>query len=158
MSRPQVPKPDAIRTPSAQWGWIDGRFKWFWDDLSQAELLLYFFLVTTSDAQGCSWWSTRKICKILKIGPATLIKARHDLEQRMLIATTKDELSQRIVYQVLPLPIDENVRIEIPIKTAIQKKPAAPQSADDETNPLALSVEQIASNVNNVQRLKDLLK
>lgn len=151
------PKPDSIRTMPQQWAWVDHRFRWFWDDLSQAEILLYFFLVVTSDPQGCSWWSTRKTCKVLKIGPASLIRARQTLEQRMLIATTKDEFNQRIIYQVLPLPIEENVRIEIPLKPPLKEQAPKSQAGQTEST-LSLSDEQISFNVKHLQALRDLLK
>jgi hypothetical protein len=126
MDRPRPPMPDNIRQIGGTFGWVDHRFRYFWEDLSREELLLYFFLVTVADAQSCSWWSTRKIAKVLKIGQATLLRAKQNLEDRKLISTRKDALSQRVIYQVLPLPIDENVRIEIPIKYSVK------QTADKE--------------------------
>jgi hypothetical protein len=101
--------------------------------MSREELLLYFFLVSAANEQGCSWWSTRQITKVLKVGPATMIKARQMLEERNLIATRKDDLSGRTVYQVLSLPIDENIRIEIPMKKNLRKRgrPDAEKSRED---------------------------
>ena len=121
--------------------------------MSQAELLLYFFLATNANEQGCSWWSSRKICKVLKIGPATLIKARETLEQRRLIATTKDEIGQRTIYQVLPLPIMTNDKIEVPYKPLLKKTPVVPQQASAET-----LEDSTTFNIMQLQRLRDQLK
>lgn len=154
MSRPKAPRPDLIRQPEGSYGWVDHRFKWFWDELSREELLLYYFLITTSNIEGCSWYSSRMICKTLKIGPATLIKARETLVQRQLIATVKDELSQRTIYQVLPLPIDENVRIQIPIKHAVEK---APKPVNTEQNATAAE-DQKSLNMRNIEKIQGLLR
>lgn len=136
-------------------GWVDHRFRHFWEDLSREELLLYFFLVTVADSQSCSWWSTRKIAKILKIGPATLIRAKQMLEERHLISTRKEALSQRVIYQVLPLPIEENTRIEIPIKYSVKRsQPKAKQR--DTAAPEELE-EQRRINISHLSGLKDLL-
>ena len=129
MERPDLPKPDQIRQISGGFGWVDHRIKWFWDEMTQEELLLYFFLVSVSNEQGCSWWSTRQITKVLKMGPATLIRAREMLEERSLIGTKKDEFSQRTIYQVLPLPIEKNTPLEIPLKKQLKKNPSKKQSA-----------------------------
>lgn len=129
MNRPIPPKPDNIRTINdggvSSWGWIDHRIEWFMDDMTQEEILLYFFLAASCDKNGCSWYSSRHIQKLLKIGPATLIRARQMLEERGLISTRKDELSQRTIYQVLPLPIQENERIQIPMKRKVTKNPTS---------------------------------
>jgi hypothetical protein len=154
LGTPKAPKPDLVRQPEGRYGWVDHRFKWFWEELSREELLLYYFLITTSNIEGCSWYSSRKICKVLKIGPATLIRARQTLEQRRLIATNKDELSQRTIYQVLPLPIDENARIQIPLKPTVEKNPApkpVEQSMDS-------SNQQQQLNIRNIEKIQGLLK
>ncbi len=120
--------------------WFDKRVEWFWDDMTQHELLLYFYLVTVGDMQtGCSCHSSREITRVLKIGPSSLIKARKRLVKRRVIAVSKDELSNRTIYQVLPLPILENDRIDIPRlvdldaeKKAKSKKKKPIVSADDQ--------------------------
>lgn len=157
MDRTQLPRPDRLRQIEGGFGWIDHRIRYFWDDLSREELLLYFFLCTTSNETGCSWYSSRKICNILKIGPATLIRARQILEQRRLIATKKDDLSQRTIYQVLPLPIDTNVKIEVPIKPKIDLK-KNPKKEQPTTDPDAsISVEQHHLNMANLERIQQAL-
>jgi hypothetical protein len=156
MDRPQPPSPDKIRQMSGSFGWVDHRFRFFWEDLSREEILLYFFLVTVADAQSISWWSTRKIAKTLKIGPATLLRAKAMLEQRKLISTRKDALSQRIIYQVLPLPIDENVRIEIPIKYAVSKSPKK-DNPNSEATMAHQTDEQRELNMKHLVRIQELL-
>ncbi|MFH1537669.1 MAG: hypothetical protein ABIH66_01830 [bacterium] len=116
MDRQQPPRPDKIRKMTGGFGWVDHRLRWFMEDMRQEEILLYFFLVIAGNEQGCSWWSTRKITKMLKIGPKSLQNARETLDRRGMISTRKDELSGRIIYQLLPLPIEENERVEIPVK------------------------------------------
>jgi hypothetical protein len=157
VDRTQLPRPDRLRQIEGGFGAIDHRIRFFWDDLSREELLLYFFLCTTSNEQGCSWYSTRKICKILKIGPATLIRARQTLEQRRLIATQKDDLSQRTIYQVLPLPIDKNVTIEIPIKPKIDIKKKTKSGQNAEVGNPEPSTDQHSLNLSNIEKLQQLL-
>jgi len=110
----------------APFSWIDVRIKDFMDVMTQEELLLYFFLISASNEQGVSWWSSRAITKKMKIGPASLIRARRMLEERGLISTRQDEFSQRTIYQLLDLPI-EIIRdsIEIPKIRQVEKKTAA---------------------------------
>lgn len=123
MDRQQPPRPDKIRRMTGGFGWVDHRLRWFMEDMKQEESLLYFFLVIVANEQGCSWWSSRKITKMLKIGPASLQRAREVLERRGMIATKKDGLSGRIIYQLLPLPIEENERVEIPVKLSQSEVP-----------------------------------
>ncbi len=159
MDRPTPPRPDKIRQIAGKFSWIDVRIKYFMDDMTREELLLYFFLVTASNEQGCSWWSTRQITKKLKIGPAYLIRARRMLEERNLIATRTDELSQRTIYQVLDLPIETNEPLEIPILKQIDKKPgskkkgakaAAPADISDAQHEVGLKfLEEIGKKLNN---------
>lgn len=157
MDRTQLPRPDRLRQIEGGFGWVDHRLRYFWDELSREELLLYFFLCTTSNEQGCSWYSTRKICKILKIGPATLIRARQILEQRRLIATKKDDLSQRTIYQVLPLPIEKNVTIEVPIKPKIDIKKKTKAGQKIETSETRQLEDQHSLNMSNIEKLQQLL-
>ncbi len=129
------------------------------DVMAQEEMLLYFFLCAASNHEGCSWWSTRQITKKLKIGPATLIRARKTLEERGLIATRQDEFSQRTIYQVLPLPIEViREQIEIPRIKQVSKpapgkgKATAKDSAEPEKDEIEVGLkylEQISKKLNN---------
>lgn len=118
------------------WSWIDHRLKWFWDDMTQEELVLYLYLVTASDRFGCCWDPSRQMTRTMKMSPKSLITARRMLEERGIIACKKDDLSQRIIFQLLPLPIETNQPVEIPLKKQLgkkksaNKKPATEKSAE----------------------------
>jgi len=140
LDNPRIPKPEKIRTLEGTtngWGWIDHRLKWFWDDMTQEELLLYTYLITSSDKDGCCWDSCRQMTRVLKMGPKSLITARGMLEERGLIACKKDDLSQRIIYQLLSLPIETNQPVEIPLKKKLLKKNAAKDNAGSVPQPLS---------------------
>jgi hypothetical protein len=140
LERPALPRPNDVRKMVPPFTWIDVRIKDFMDVMTQEELLLYFFLLSASNEQGASWWSSRQITKKIKIGPASLIRARRMLEERGLIATRQDEFSQRTIYQVLDLPIVTiRTSLEIPKIREVSKAPAsgkksAKRSADDITD------------------------
>jgi len=156
VGNPNIPRPDGIRDPQQAtrgWGWIDHRIDWFWEDLDQQELLVYFYLSTVADRDGCSWHSVRTITRILKIGPASLIKARDSLAERGLIAFSKDDFSKRIMYQVLPLPIEQNERVEIPIKKepSSKKKNKTAQKADTPTE------EQHQNNLMYLSKIQEII-
>ncbi len=135
MERPKPPRPDRVRdiNSGSTWGWVDHRLEWWLEDLTQEEVLLYFYLIMKSDRNGCSWCSTREMQKRLKMGPSTIIRARQMLEERGLIAAEKDELSQRYIYQVMSLPIQENERLQIPMikKGRPTKKSGSKSSKND---------------------------
>lgn len=136
--------------------WFDKRIEWFWDDMTQHELLLYFYLVTVADMQtGCSCHSSREITSVLKIGPSSLIKARKRLEKRRIISVSKDELSNRTIYQVLPLPIMENERIDIPRLVDVEQK-KKPKSKKKK-NPADSQADQQERNRQQLQKLQEML-
>jgi predicted transcriptional regulator len=136
VERPKPPRPDRVRdiNSGSTWGWVDHRIEWWLEDLSQEEVLLYFYLIMKSDRNGCSWCSTRTMQKQLKMGPSTIIRARQMLEERGLIATEKDELSQRYIYQVMSLPIQENERLQIPIKRGRPAKKSGTKTKKNEVS------------------------
>lgn len=151
----RAPKPDQIRDLSQAtrgWGWVDHRIRWFWDDMTQHELLLYFFLSASADRDGCCWPSTRQMTRALKIGPASVIKARQMLEERNLLACRKDEFSQRIIFQLLPLPIQTNESVEIPMKKTISR---GTKKTTDSTE--APTEEQFAKNLEYLSNIKKML-
>jgi hypothetical protein len=160
VERPTPPRPDKVRQLGGfPFAWLDVRIKDFMDAMTQEELLLYFFLLSAGNEQGCSWWSTRQITKKLKIGPASLIRSRRMLEERNLIATRQDEFSQRTIYQLLDLPI-ETIResIEIPKIKEVQKTSGSRRkvsgktedSATDEAREVGFKfLEEIGKKLNN---------
>ena len=68
------------------------------DDMPSEEILLYFFLIAVSDRHGVSFYYDDRICRVLKINPDSLGKARERLMFRSLIAYRYP------VYQVLAVP------------------------------------------------------
>ena len=88
------------KIPKEGFSWVDRRFirHGFSDHLNGPELLLYFFLCSVSDHQGLSFYSNRRICRILKFREATLENARHGLIRSDLIRYAAP------LYQVLSLP------------------------------------------------------
>ncbi len=143
-------------------GWIDHRIRHWLPVMTQEELLLYFFLLYAAGPDGISYYSTRNITKILKISPSSLKNAREMLQARNLIAVEKDEFSQRIIYQVLSLPIDSSVRIEIPmIKDVEKKKPGRGKPADpnkeSRTLEPAAGINAEEQSTDNLQEIKKLM-
>lgn len=93
--------PARLRTiPREGFSWIDRRFlrEGFIDRLPGEAILLYFFLVAVSDAQGLSFYADPTIGKILKLDPESLSQARARLVTAHLI------LYRHPLYQVLELP------------------------------------------------------
>ncbi len=67
--------------------------------LSKNELSLYFFLIISSDKDGISYYSYKKLCNILKIETQEYITARNLLIEKSLVAF------DGTIYQVLSLPL-----------------------------------------------------
>lgn len=98
------PKPiltDRIRNiRQCTFGWIDHNFlhRGFLNQLSQPELLLYYFLITVADKNGMSYYDYQRICQFLKLELDDYLNARKALCQRSLIAFREG------IFQVLTLP------------------------------------------------------
>ena len=93
--------PAHLRTvPRGGFSWIDRRFvrEGFIERLAGEAILLYFFLVAVSDAQGLSFYADPTTGKILKLDQGELTRARAYLIAAGLI------LYRYPLYQVLPLP------------------------------------------------------
>jgi hypothetical protein len=93
--------PTRLRTvPRGGFSWIDRRFvrEGFIEQLPGEAILLYFFLVAVSDAQGLSFYADPTTGRILKLDQGDLIRARAYLIAVGLI------LYRDPLYQVLPLP------------------------------------------------------
>jgi len=93
--------PARLRTvPRGGFSWIDRRFvrEGFIERLAGEAILLYFFLVAVSDAQGLSFYADPTTGKILKLDQGDLTRARAYLIAAGLI------LYRYPLYQVLPLP------------------------------------------------------
>lgn len=81
-------------------GWVDHNFlhRGFLNRLSQAELLLYYFLITVADRNGVSFYDYERICQLLKLELNDYLDARDRLCDRSLIAVEDS------IFQVLSLP------------------------------------------------------
>lgn len=92
-----------VRKITGSFSWIDHRFisQGFIDDLSPAEILLYFWLVAAGDRNGVSFYSIEKTGLRLKISADIIQKARRGLVDKKLIAYKNG------VHQVLPLTEEE---------------------------------------------------
>jgi len=84
-------------------GWIDHNFLHFGllNQLSQPELLLYYFLITVANRNGVSFYDYERICQLLKFELNDFLTARDRLVGRSLIAFEDG------IYQVLSLPKPE---------------------------------------------------
>lgn len=83
--------PDRIRQVPKQFSWVDGRLvrDRHIDKLTHPAAALYLFLVTVSDAQGLSYYSDQSIGKRLHMDNCTLVQARLELIQQVLVAYKK---------------------------------------------------------------------
>jgi len=83
--------PDRIRQVPEQFSWVDGRLvrDHHIDKLTHPAAALYLFLITVSDAQGLSYYSDQSIGKRLHMDNCTLVQARQELIQQVLIAYKK---------------------------------------------------------------------
>jgi len=97
--------PERARQVPSSFSWIDHRLlrHGYLQDLSPAQMLLYFFLVLVGDCHGVSYYSLRSISKILKLSNEQLAEARDTLCKSSLIAY------QPPFYQVLSLPVPNTV-------------------------------------------------
>jgi hypothetical protein len=93
--------PERIRRiPPEGFSWIDRRFvrEGHLASLDRETILLYFFLVSVSDAQGLSFYADPTVGKLLELDARELTQARRALTDAGLI------LYEHPLYQVLPLP------------------------------------------------------
>jgi hypothetical protein len=93
-------RPERLRRITGSFSWVDHRLvsDGFLQQMSQQEILLYFFLVLVGDKNGLSYYSYDRICGLLKIDPDDYLRACRGLEQKALIAYEKG------LFQVLQLP------------------------------------------------------
>ncbi len=104
MTRPQLLRPDRLRTIEKPFAWIpfrlikDGIFA----DLSDRAKLLYIFLCLAADRQGTSFYGDARIHSFFQLHTTQLDLARKELIQKDLIAYNGR------LYQVLSLPSDNH--------------------------------------------------
>ena len=89
-----------LRRIEGGFGFIPHRFltAGFLVQLSQKELVLYFFLILVADRHGLSFYSYDSICSLLQLTLDQYIEARDGLIKKHLIAFDK------ALFQVLKLP------------------------------------------------------
>jgi hypothetical protein len=120
-----------VRQICGSFSWVDHRVitGGFLDELSTIGIVLYFFLMAVSDRHGISYYRDDRICRMLKIDPDSLGKARRDLILRSLIAY------EYPVYQVLALP----------------QEPVQPPSAEE------LAAEKRRKDLSYLQKMKEAI-
>lgn len=95
-------RPERLRRIPASFSWIDREIlhRGILAQLSQEEILLYFFLVLVAGPDGTSFWSYQRIGKHLKLTADEVCAATRRLIQRDLVAF------EYPTFQVLALPDD----------------------------------------------------
>lgn len=93
-------RPDRIRSIPRSFSWIDRDLLHhrFLQRLRRDEISVYFFLVLTAGPEGTSFWSYRRIAKLLKLGEDDVLSAVQGLIRHDLIAFRYP------TFQVLSLP------------------------------------------------------
>ena len=96
----KIINPNRIRGIDGGFSFIPHRFltDGFLASLNQKELLLYFFLILSSDRYGLSFYSYDVICSYLELCVDDYIEARDGLIKKDLIAF------EGTLFQVLDLP------------------------------------------------------
>ena len=99
LKRPLVPARRRVVPPTG-FSWIDRRFvrEGFIELLPAQAILLYFFLVSVSDAEGLSFYADPTVTRLLKLTAEEITQARFWLEKAGLV------LYRYPLYQVLALP------------------------------------------------------
>lgn len=116
--------------PKAGFSWIDRRVvrDGFLEDLPPEAILLYFFLVAVSDAQGLSFYADPTVTRLLKLDAEVLTQSRFWLQKANLVTYRYP------LYQVLALP-PQRVALNVPAhpssSTAPRRKPAPTPGGED---------------------------
>lgn len=100
MIKKKVLDKNRIRRIDGGFSFIPHRFlrEGFLASLNQKELLLYLFLVITSDRDGLSFYSYDKICLLLELSLDEYMASRNSLIEKDLVAF------DGTLFQVLSLP------------------------------------------------------
>ncbi|MBI4582881.1 MAG: hypothetical protein HY717_02435 [Planctomycetes bacterium] len=96
----KIIRQDRVRTVPQSFSWIDRELlhRGFLKEMSQEELLLYFFLVLVAGPEGTSFWGYRRIGEMTKLTDDEIIGAIRALSSRDLIAFSYP------TFQVLSIP------------------------------------------------------
>ena len=98
--RPNLPRPDRLRTIEKPFAWIPFRLlrDGFFADLSDRAKLLYLFLCLAADRQGTSFYGDARIQTYFQLDSTEIDIARKELIQKDMIAYDGR------LYQLLSLP------------------------------------------------------
>jgi len=115
MIKKKILVPNRIRRIQGGFSFIPHRFltDGFFASLSQAEILLYLFLIIASDRNGLSFYSYDAICTLLQFNVDEYMEARNALIKKDLIAF------DGTLFQVLDLPgkPDQEKEVQFPPKS-----------------------------------------
>ena len=108
--------PERLRRIPGQFSWIDQRLvrDRYFQHCDHGALALYLVLVTVADAEGLSYYSDASLERMLNMGHAQLLGARHQLCQAGLLVYDKP------LYQILSL--------ELPLEASGVAQPASVRS------------------------------
>ena len=100
MKERAVIRRDRVRKIPQSFSWIDRDIlhRGYLEKLSREEIIVYFFLVLVAGPEGTSFWSYRRIAKLLKLSEHEVISATAGLIRKDLIEFLFP------TYQVLSLP------------------------------------------------------
>ncbi|RLC01298.1 MAG: hypothetical protein DRI98_11530 [Bacteroidetes bacterium] len=120
MIKKKIINPERIRGIDGGFSFIPHRFllEGFLSSLNQEELLLYLFLIITSDRNGLSFYSYDIICTLLQFNLDEYIASRDSLMEKDLIAFNGT------LFQVLSLPRKQPDRIKndrSPVEQLVQQ-------------------------------------
>lgn len=87
-----------LRKVPDHFGWIDHRLRQRLTYLTQAEMLLLFFLHLAADQYGLSYFGDPRVCHFLDLGRDELVAARDGLIRKGFIAYRFP------LYQLLEVP------------------------------------------------------
>ena len=127
------PLPHRLRSlPPRGFGWIDHRFlrDGYLNRASLEALALYCLLVCASDSQGLSYYSAKRLCALLVMEEASLLRSRRELIELGVLAY------QKPIYQLLSLesapPPNASAapRHGSPQKSVPSRSPALPSNQD----------------------------
>jgi hypothetical protein len=122
LSQKLMVRPDRRRVVPPRFSWLDQRLvrEGHLRTLSLAAQSLYLFLTVVGDANGVSWYSTRRIVLEIGLGQDELEAARAELIRAELIGFNEG------VYQVLEVP-HRVVSAPVTEQCGVQEQPATAQ-------------------------------
>ena len=130
--------PSRIRRPSGRfgWGWVDRRIMCdgYLTPMSQAEVVVYFFLCLVADRHGVSWYGPRALSRLVKHSPDEIREALMALARRNLIALAGRFVQVLDVEGAVPEPAEPTTRSAPEVAPSLPPSvpPPDPASASEE--------------------------